>query len=170
MYAPSERFSTCSTDNEEQDGFAIVVADELNDQTKALKKAIFELTSKGDFVNYSNLKKGLYIDFSNQCQGLQIADICAGVFSATLKYESSPDTEKHKYLCGYNLFCEDGYKRIHSESFTPPCFDVYKYGIKEVPNGAGSKIAHRVSSIVEKALCADLEEEARLMFQDEYYK
>ena len=86
------------------DDFAIIVADDLNDKTKALKKVVYELTLAGDYVQYTNVKKGLYIDFLDQCHGLQIADICAGIFTASLKHESVSAEEKHKYdfLCLWN--------------------------------------------------------------------
>ena len=84
-------------------GFSILVADELSDvkSTKELKKDVYAKAVNGDFVQYKNIKKGFYVDFSNQCQGLQMADICAGVFTATLKYMIADTTEKHKYHEAY---------------------------------------------------------------------
>lgn len=140
----------------EKDGFAIVVADDLNDKTKALKQAVYELTIAGDYVQYTNIKKGLYIDFSDQCHGLQIADICAGIFTTSLKYENSPTNEKHKYELGRNLFFSHAYKKTRSSFFHAPYYDVYKFGVKEVPNGAGETIAREVSHQIEKQLESDL--------------
>lgn len=140
----------------EKDGFAIVVADDLNDKTKALKQAVYELTIAGDYVQYTNIKKGLYVDFSDQCHGLQIADICAGVFTASLKYASAPENEKHKYNCGHDLFFSEVYKKTRSGFFHAPYYDVYKFGVKEVPNGAGATIAQEISRQIESQLENDL--------------
>ncbi|NLV20915.1 MAG: DUF3800 domain-containing protein [Syntrophomonadaceae bacterium] len=107
----------------EKNGFAIVVADDLNNKTKALKEAVYELTLSGDYVQYTNIKKGLYIDFSDQCHGLQIADICAGIFTASLKYESTPTGEKHKYECGHKLFFTYAYKKTRNHSFNAPYYE-----------------------------------------------
>ena len=138
-------------------GFAVVVADDLNDKTRLLKKAAYELTSSGDFIKYSNVKKGIYIDFSNQCPGLQLADICAGVFAATLKYEKAIAEEKHKYECGGKLFFSCAYKKTRNTNMFPPDFEVYKIGVKEVPNGAGDIIAKKISRLIAEKLKEDLE-------------
>lgn len=133
----------------DKEGFAIVIADDLNDETKALKQAVYELTLAGDYVQYTNIKKGLYIDFSNQCHGLQIADICAGVFTATLKRGSVPAQEKHKFKDGYDLFSTYSYMKTRYSFYHAPSYDVYKFGVKEVPNGAGKDIAILVSRLIE---------------------
>jgi hypothetical protein len=146
-----------------REGFAIVVADDLNDKTKVLKQATYKLMLTGDYVQYTNIKKGLYIDFSNQCPGLQVADICAGVFTASLKYENAPAAEKHKFQCGHDLLFSKVYKKIRNNCIYPPCFDVYKSGIKEVPNGAGIDIARELSKQVETSLENDFLQE---MFPD----
>lgn len=99
----------------------------------------------GDYVEYTNVKKGLYIDFSDQCHGLQIADICAGIFTASLKYESAIERDKHKYQFGHDLFFSEAYRQTRSASFQPPYYNVYKIGVKEVPNGAGTEIAQKIS-------------------------
>lgn len=148
-----QRVQATVSDN---DGFAIVVADDLNDKTKALKQAVYELTLAGDYVQYTNIKKGLYIDFSDQCHGLQIADICAGVFTATLKCENAPAGDKHKYTCGHDLFFSHAYQKTRNSFFVPPYYDVYKFGVKEVPNGAGETIAKELSRKIEKSLEQDL--------------
>ena len=140
----------------EKEGFAIVVADDLNDKTKVLKQAIYELTIAGDYVQYTNIKKGLYVDFSDQCHGLQIADICAGVFTTSLKYECAPEEEKHKYNCGHDLFFSDVYKKTRRSFFHAPYYDVYRFGVKEVPNGAGATIAKRISDQIANQLNNDL--------------
>lgn len=145
----------------EKDGYAIVVADDLNDKTKCLKQAIYELTTHGDFVSYTNIKKSLYVDFSNQCQGLQLADICAGVFTSVLKLISSSEKDKHKYTIGYNLFLEFLYRNTRNILIHPPFYQVYKYGIKEVPHEKGKDIAIEISKIIEDKLEKD--------FMEKYY-
>lgn len=140
----------------EKDGFAIVIADDLNDKTKALKQAIYELTLTGDYVQYTNIKKGLYVDYSDQCHGLQLADICAGVFAATLKYESTSEEEKNKFECGHSLFFSKIYKKTRSSFFHSPYYDVYKFGVKEIPSGVGATIAKSISLQIESKLESDL--------------
>lgn len=142
-----------------RDGFAIIVADDLNSKTKLLKQAVYNMALSGDYVQYSNIKKGLYIDFSDQCHGLQMADICAGVFTASLKYESAVTSEKHKFQCGHNLFFSKIYQKTKNYSHTPPIYEVYKIGVKEVPNGAGDVIAQTISHQIEEKLEHDLRKE-----------
>lgn len=136
----------------EKEGFAIIIADDLNDETKALKQAVYELTLAGDYVQYTNIKKGLYIDFSNQCHGLQVADICAGVFTATLKHSSVSAQEQHKFMCGYELFTTYSYMKTRCSFYHAPYCEVYKFGVKEVPNNAGREIAISVSRMIEQKL------------------
>lgn len=157
---------------QKKDGFAIVIADDLNDKTKVLKQAVYELTSAGDYyMEYTNVKKGLYIDFSSQCHGLQIADICAGVFTAALKYESADESEQHKYECGNDLLFSNVYKKVYStyDYDCPPYQNIYKSGIKEVPNNAGTEIAKRISSKIRNHLYSDLEEEFRMYDNSVYH-
>lgn len=139
----------------EHDGFAIVVADDLNDKTKVLKEAIYDMTLAGDYVQYTNIKKGMYIDFSNQCPGLQIADICAGIFTASAKYERASEKEKHKYECGHELFFDYAYKKTRC-CFYNADYDIYKFGVKEVPNGAGTAIAKTLAADIANKLSSDL--------------
>lgn len=126
---------------------------------KLLKQAVYNMALSGDYVQYSNIKKGLYIDFSDQCHGLQMADICAGVFTASLKYESAVASEKHKFQCGHNLFFSKIYQKTKNYSHTPPIYEVYKIGVKEVPNGAGDVIAQTISHQIEEKLEHDLRKE-----------
>lgn len=139
-----------------KDGFAIVVADDLNSKTKALKDAVYAMTIAGDYVNYTNIKKGLYIDSSNQCPGLQIADICAGIFTASAKYESVPEDEKHKYEQGHELLFNYAYKKTRNGFYNAPYYDVYKFGVKEIPNGAGRAVANRLAKDIGDHLYTDL--------------
>ncbi len=141
------------------DGFAIVIADDLNDKTKKLKQAVYELTTAGDYVKYTNIKKGLYIDFSDQCHGLQIADIYAGAFTATLKYISASRKERHKFQIGYDLFTKKGYKKTRSSFYHPPNYSTYKFGVKEVPNDTGRELAQSISRKISRALEDDLMKE-----------
>lgn len=146
------------------DGFAILVADDLNDKTKELKQATYEMMMSGDYVQYTHVKNGLYIDFSNQCPGLQTADIIAGIFTASLKFEQSSAEDKHKFMCGHELLFSQAYKKTRQGFIHPPNFDVYRIGVKEVPNGAGEDIAKAISRQIEAKLENDLAIE---MFSDQ---
>ena len=150
----------------EKDGYAIFVADDLNDKSKALKEAVYQMTLAGDYVQYTNIKKGLYIDFSDQCHGLQMADICAGVFTASLKYERANEKEKCKYQTGHDLFFDHAYKKIRSSFFNPPYYDVYRFGVKNVPNHSGESLAKSISRKIESYLERDLMKEIHEMFAD----
>jgi len=137
-------------------GFAIIVADDLNEKTKELKQAVYDMTREGDFVNYTHIKQGLYVDYSNQCCGLQVADLCAGVFTASLKWLSATEQDKKKYAMGYNLFCSSVYAKIRYSDFHLPYYSVYRFGVKEVPQGIGEsiakKISHKASDLLERDL------------------
>lgn len=85
-----------------------------------------------------------------------MADICAGAFTASLKYESAQDGEKHKYQCGHELFFNCAYRKTRSSFYNPPYYDVYTHGVKEVPNGAGKAIAQTVARQIETNLERDL--------------
>lgn len=148
----------------EKDGFAIVIADDLNDKSKALKQAVYELTLSGDYVKYTNIKKGLYIDFSNQCQGLQVADICAGTFTATLKSIVASDNEKSKFKYGYDLFMSRTYVRTRNSFYNAPYYNVYRFGVKEVPHNKSKELAIQISKLIEEKLEDDLKE-----IMNEYY-
>lgn len=148
----------------ENDGFAITIADDLNEETKYLKQAVYEMMLNGDYVKYTNVKKGLYIDFSNQCQGLQVADVFAGVFTATLKYLSSTDKEKGKFEWGYDLFVTHAYKNTRYGFYNAPSFDVYRYGVKQVPYEKGEDLAIKVSKIIEQKMEQDLWEEMNTVY------
>lgn len=143
----------------EKEGFAIVIADDLNDKTKTLKNAMYKLTMEGDYVSYTNIKKGLYVDFSNQCHGLQIADICAGVFTATLKYETANEKDKCKFKFGRELYTRYTSLKTRHGFYHPPTFEVYKFGIKEVPqdNKKGQEIAIQMSNLTAECLEDDLQ-------------
>lgn len=154
---------------EDKNGFAIVIADDLNDKTKKLKESLYELTNDGDYyVKYSNIKRGLYIDYSDLCCGLQIADLCAGAFTASLKYLTASKNEKNKYLFGYNLFFSNIYIKTRNQ-FIGPDFIVYKSGVKEVPNKAGDKLAKEISGIIADKLKEDLLISLRDDFDDFLY-
>lgn len=137
-------------------GFAVLIADDLNSKTKTLKKATYQLMLQGDYVKFTNVKKGIYIDFSNQCPGLQIADICAGVFTASLKHENVPDDEKKKFQYAYDFFFSNVYKKTrYIVNNTYRC-KVYGIGVKEVPQGTGNNIAQNLSNQIERKLEEDL--------------
>lgn len=97
---------------------------------------------------------------------MQIADICAGIFTASLKYESAPQEEKHKYECGHELFFNYAYKKTRSSFFNAPYFDVYKFGVKEVPNNAGGALAQTLSRQIEDKLNQDLMQELYETYDD----
>lgn len=126
-------------------GFAILIADDLNNKTKILKKAIYEITTDGDYVKYTQLKKGLYIDFSDQCSGLQMADICVGPFTTSLKYKKAQCGDKHKYEFGNKLFFTYGYKKVRYTDDHPPDFKIHGIGVNEVPSKTGDYYAKKVS-------------------------
>lgn len=143
---------------ESRNAYAVVIADDLNDKTRTLKTSLHNIMLEGDYVKYKNIKKGLYVDLSDQCQGLQLADIFAGAFTALLKYESSIEKEKHKFEWAYQLFFQYAYTRTRNTVYQLPYYEVYKYGVKEVPNKAGTEIARRVSGLIEDKMERDLTE------------
>ena len=120
-------YQKVQTEMIDKTGYAIFIIDDLNDNNKALKQAAYQMTLTGDYVQYTNIKKGLYVDFSDQCHGLQIADICAGVFTASLKYISATEGERHKYQAGTSLFFDYAYKKIRYLSISTPYADVHGF-------------------------------------------
>lgn len=143
---------------ETRNGFSILVADELSDSksTKELKKDVYAKAMNGDFVQYKNIKKGFYIDYSNQCQGLQMADICAGVFTATLKCMKADVAEKHKYQDAYQLFMDHLYTKVRCYSERFPYYEVHGIGVSEVPRHTGEELAKRISREINEHLERDL--------------
>lgn len=155
-------FQRVQNEAQKKDGVGIMVVDDMNDQNKLLKSALFQLSTEGDqFTDYPNVQKGFFIDFSDMSCGLQIADILAGFFTASLKYISAPEEEKKKYEYAYGIFTNYIYKKIRNSDYNLPVFDVYKFGVKEVPTEAGKTIAEEISSIVAARLREDLETEIR---------
>jgi hypothetical protein len=118
---------------ESNNGYAIYVADNLNKNNEKLKNAVYEMTVEGDFVKYTRVKKGLYTDYSNHCHGLQMADICVGVFTAALKCQEADQKEKRKYTTAWKLLNKYLYKLIRYKQNEYACFEVYRSGLKEVP-------------------------------------
>lgn len=136
---------------EETTAIAFVIADDLNNNNKPLKKAMYELTSDGDiFTKYNCVNKGLFIDYSDQCCGLQLADICAGVFTAYLKYTISSEHEKSKYIFSHDIFEQYLYSLIRADNSGGEWDLIYRYGIRNVPNDCGEEIARNVSRVVQK--------------------
>lgn len=132
-------------------GYAVIIADDMNSSNKKLKKVFQQLTIEGDqYTQYPNVQKGLLIDYSDLSCGLQIADLFAGVLTATLKYATSPDTEKRRFLFGFDLFKKTLYKIIRYTHFPNP--EVYTSGIKEIPSGCGKELAVEVSDILESKI------------------
>ena len=129
---------------------AFVIADDLNTKNKPLKKAMFDLTADGDlYTKYECVNKGLFIDYSDQCCGLQLADICAGVFTAYLKYTISDEKERHKYRFAHDMFEQYLYSLIRTDNSRSEWDKVYGFGIRNVPNECGEEIAKKVSRIVQ---------------------
>jgi len=140
-------FQRVQKDMQEKTATALVIADDMNKQNNSLKKAIYELTQDGDkFTNYDNINKGLFIDYSDQCAGLQLADFCAGVFTANLKYFVSSDEEKRKFLFAHQLFDDYFCSLIRVGEWDR----VYGYGIGNVPRNCGEGLAAEISDYVEK--------------------
>ena len=48
------------------------------------------------------------------------------------------------------------YMKTRCSFYHAPCYDVYKFGVKEVPNGAGKDIAVLVSRLIEQKMEKDL--------------
>lgn len=141
------------------DGYAIIVADDMNAQNKLLKQALYQLTTEGDqYTDYPNVHKGLFIDFSDNSCGLQIADFLAGVFTASLKYISSPEQEKHKYEFAYSILTNLLYRYIRYNEYHLPYREVYSYGIKEIPSGTGREHAQIISRVLEDKLYIEIME------------
>jgi len=157
-------YQKVQTEMVDRSGYAIFIIDDLKSNNKALKQAAYQMTLTGDYVQYTNIKKGLYIDSSDQCHGLQIADICAGVFTASLKHASVEKSEQHKYQMGSNLFFDYVYKKIRYISISTPYADVHGYGIKEIPTSAGAALAKNISHQVEKKLNNDILQELHELF------
>lgn len=155
---------------EENEGFAIVVADDLNDKSKILKEAIYALTLEGDYVKYTKVKKGLYIDYSDECCGLQTADILAGIFTATLKYESATDDKKSKFKQGSNLFYNSAYIKTRSNfsSQYSNYFRVYGYGINQIPSSTDNRLAKIVSCKIAQKLYNSFQSELRDITYDSF--
>lgn len=150
-------FQRAQKEAETQKGYAVVIADDMNAQNKHLKKAIYQLTTEGDrFTEYPNVFRGLLVDFSDISCGLQVADLLAGIFTATLKHESVLEGEKIKFDFGYTLFKDSLYKIIRYSDYFLPEYRVYTYGIKEIPSNTGKEIAKSVSRILDEKLYDEL--------------
>lgn len=150
-------FQKVQMDAESKNSRAIIVADDLNSENKKLKQALYSLTTDGDnYFTYTNIYKGLFVDYSDQCCGLQMADLCAGIFTATLKYLDASEHDKNKYMFAYELFDKYLINHVRKDDRNLPYYTVYGYGVKEVPNGCGKNEVKRVSEIIEKRLYDDL--------------
>ena len=145
-------FQRLQKDAKDKKRYGILIADELNDKTKKLKKALFEITSEGDqFTKYTNIHKGFFVDQSDQSCGLQIADILAGVFTAALKYQSANDSDKSKFQFGHDMFVNKVWKIIRFRDYTliP---EIYKSGIKEIPSNVGKELAEKICKSIDPAV------------------
>ncbi|MBQ6617538.1 MAG: DUF3800 domain-containing protein [Thermoguttaceae bacterium] len=143
-------FQRIEKESENNNGYGIIIADDMNSDNKTLKKAMYQLTTEGDrFTSYPNIHKSLLIDNSELSCGLQVADLLAGVFTATLKYVSSTEEQKKRFLFGYELFVNNIYKIIRYR-YDKNIFinEIYKSGIKEIPSYVGNELAQRVCSLL----------------------
>jgi hypothetical protein len=60
--------------------------------TKVLREAYFELYQKGDFINYTNIKDSLNIEYSHHSVGIQLTDFIVGCFGGFLRgFEGSKE-------------------------------------------------------------------------------
>lgn len=135
--------------SKKRNSVAFIIADDMNNKNKDLKNALYNLTLEGDqFTDYENINKVLFIDYSDQCCGLQVADICAGAFTASLKYITVEENEKHKFNFGYGLLINILSDIIRCNENTFPYSEVYGYGVREVPNDSGKKEAQEISRII----------------------
>lgn len=139
----------------EDDKKAIVIADDLNSENKKLKKELYKLAVSGDrFLDYKHIYKGLFVDYSDQCCGLQLADICAGIMTASLKYVDSEDESKYKYQFAYDLLTQYLFGKIRTDDRGASC-EVYGFGIKNIPKGSGEDCARRMAKVIEKTIMDD---------------
>lgn len=146
-------FQRLQKDAKSSKSYGILIADELNDKTKNLKKALYEITSEGDqFTEYTHLHKGFFVDQSDQSCGLQIADILAGIFTASLKYQTAGDGEKSKFEYAHNLFVNKLYKIMRFRETPSFTTEVYKSGIKEIPSGYGDALAKEMCRLIEPSV------------------
>jgi hypothetical protein len=90
-----------------------------NKMDSRLKEAYHLLYDQGDFISkYRCIVDSLFIDYSHQNIGLQMADFCAGVFNGTLRgFEQSKKT----------------FKNIIWQKVRRKNKNVFGYGISEVP-------------------------------------
>lgn len=102
----------------------------------------------------------MFVDYSDQCCGLQIADICAGIFTASLKYLAFGGSSKFRF--SYNLLKNGLFEKIRHNDSNLPNYEVYKYGVKEVPKDIGRDDAKAVSSCIEASFANDLR---RMLYQ-----
>lgn len=96
-----EAFQRVQMDLRSQNGFAIFIMDELNDETiKQIKAVCHEFTVNGDFIrNYGNVYHSILTESSNQSAGIQLADYVVGAmygylrrsFIAPTNYEFAAD-------------------------------------------------------------------------------
>ena len=140
-------------DMEKENSYAILIADDLGDKTKILKAAMYDLILEGDrLTSYSRVNDGILIDDSSQSTGLQIADLCAGILTASIKFLRAEENEKRKYEFGYSLFIQQLYKKIRFDDRFAPHLETYPYGIKEIPDSLGRELSIALARIVNEKL------------------
>lgn len=137
-------------DLQRNDGYGIVVIDDLNDMNKKINKKCYEIMCSGDFVNYDNLKKSILVDYSHQCIGLQLADIVAGAFTNAMIRESR---DGKGYLFASELYSKELTKKIRSVSDagawvkTTP-FECMGYGLISIPSGNCKEVLFTMDDLI----------------------
>ncbi len=135
--------------------YITVIIDDINERiNKPIKEIVHSMLVEGDFQEYRNIKKSILVDYSHHCIGLQLADYCAGVFTACLKRLSCPNN----YSFANDLFYNYLYQKIRNDSTHLPDYVVYAYGVREVPNGCGKEVCEQISKGIENKLKEDLQE------------
>lgn len=145
-------FQRLESEAKKQEGYGIIIADDMNSENKYLKKAMYQLTTEGDqFTNYPHVQKALLVDYSDISCGLQIADLLAGVFTAALKYISATGNTKKRYSFGYDLYEKNIYKIIRYREYNFNT-DIYKSGIKEIPSNVGQELSQEICKVIDPYL------------------
>lgn len=122
-----DAFQRIQMDMRSDDGFAVFVMDELNeDVIKQIKTACHAFTVHGDYVQYKNLYQGVLTENSLYSPGIQLADYAAGVMNGFLRGKTvSPG----KYQFATDLYDEFITKRIrHHANGT-----IVGYGVIDIP-------------------------------------
>ena len=83
--------------------------------------------------------------------------LCNAGHISYIEVDDSPTGEQIMDIINY------AYKNTRHSFYHAPFFEVYKYGVKEVPNGAGESIAKAMAKSIENKLFEDLMRELHEM-------